>query len=151
MRGLGIGIVLSLACVAGAFPCAAGADDTLSLQTSVTPRAALFATHGGMHSVNEATYAGVPMLVVPQGADQPMVARRVVELGAGLSIRTEDVTEDSVRALARRLLDEPRFRTAAATLRTAQHEAGGYQRAADELEHYLRAAGPVGLHHEADT
>ncbi|WP_351237696.1 macrolide family glycosyltransferase, partial [Streptomyces sp. NPDC002133] len=106
-------------------------------QPEVLARAALFVTHGGMNSVNEAMYAGVPMLVVPQGADQPLVARRIVELGAGLSIGTEDVTEDSVRVLARRLLDEPRFRAAAATLQVAQHEAGGYRRAADELERYL--------------
>ncbi|WP_180687211.1 macrolide family glycosyltransferase [Streptomyces gossypiisoli] len=113
-------------------------------QPEVLARAALFVTHGGMNSVNEAMYAGVPMLVVPQGADQPMVARRIVELGAGLSIRTEDVTEGSVRALAGHLLHEPRFRAAAATLRVAQHEAGGHRRAADELERYLHAAGSVG-------
>ncbi|MER5183692.1 macrolide family glycosyltransferase [Streptomyces sp. NPDC002896] len=112
-------------------------------QPEVLARAALFVTHGGMNSVNEAMYAGVPMLVVPQGADQPMVARRVAELGAGLSIRTQDVTEASVRALARRLLDEPRFREAATTLQAAQHKAGGYRRAADEIERYLHAAGAV--------
>ncbi|MFK4264755.1 macrolide family glycosyltransferase [Streptomyces milbemycinicus] len=112
-------------------------------QLEVLARAAIFVTHGGMNSANEALYAGVPLLVVPQGADQPIVARRVAELGAGLSIRTEDVTEDSVRALARRLLDDPRFRAAATTVQTAQHEAGGYRRAADELEKYLHAAGSV--------
>jgi MGT family glycosyltransferase len=112
-------------------------------QPEVLARAALMVTHGGMNSVNEAMYAGVPMLVVPQGADQPMVARRVVELGAGLSIRTQDATESSVRALARRLLEDPRFRAAATTLQVAQHEAGGYRRAADELEGYLQATGSV--------
>ncbi|MFD5625848.1 macrolide family glycosyltransferase [Streptomyces sp. NPDC127072] len=112
-------------------------------QPEVLARAALFITHGGMNSVNEAMYAGVPMLVVPQGADQPMVARRVVELGAGLSIHTQDVTGNSVRVLARRLLDDSRFRTAASALRGAQREAGGYRRAADECERYLQVAGSV--------
>jgi MGT family glycosyltransferase len=112
-------------------------------QPEVLARAALFITHGGMNSVNEAMYAGVPMLVVPQGADQPLVARRVVELGAGLSIRTPDAAAGPVHALARRLLDDPRFRAGAATLQVAQRRAGGYRRAADELERYLHPAGPV--------
>lgn len=112
-------------------------------QPEVLARAALFVTHGGMNSVNEAMYAGVPMLVVPQGADQPMVARRVVELGAGLSVRTQDVARGSVRVLARRLLDDQRFRAAVTTLQVAQHEAGGFRRAADELERYLHTAGSV--------
>jgi MGT family glycosyltransferase len=111
-------------------------------QPEVLARAALFITHGGMNSVNEALYAGVPMLVVPQGADQPLVAARVVELGAGLSIRTGLISVDAVRALAERLLDEPRFRAAASTLRAAQRRAGGYRRAADELELLMRT-GPV--------
>ncbi|MFF8679302.1 macrolide family glycosyltransferase [Streptomyces sp. NPDC015237] len=110
-------------------------------QLEVLDRAALFITHGGMNSVNEAMFAGVPLLVVPQGADQPMVARRVVELGAGLSIRTENVTEDSVRAVARRLLADSRYRAAASGLRETQRAAGGYRRAADELERYLRPGG----------
>ncbi|MFC4534636.1 macrolide family glycosyltransferase [Sphaerisporangium dianthi] len=120
-------------------------------QPEVLARAALFVTHGGMNSVNEAMYAGVPMLLVPQGADQPLVARRVVELGAGLSIRTEDATADALNTLARRLLDEPRFQAAAATLRIAQREAGGYLRAADELERYLRRVGRGGRAVTADS
>ena len=113
-------------------------------QPEVLARAALFVTHGGMNSVNEAMYVGVPMLVIPQGADQPLVARRVVELGVGLSIRTEDAAEGSVRALAQHLLKNPRFREKATILQVAQRQAGGYRRAADELERYLRLTGSVG-------
>ncbi|MFG2690714.1 macrolide family glycosyltransferase [Streptomyces sp. NPDC048405] len=112
-------------------------------QTEVLERTALLVTHGGMNSVNEALYAGVPMLVIPQGADQPLVARRVTDLGAGLSMHPRDVLENTVRSLARRLLDEPRFRKAAHTMRDAQHRAGGFRRAADELERYLHTARPL--------
>lgn len=110
-------------------------------QPELLERAALFVTHGGMNSVNEALYAGVPVLVVPQGADQPQVARRVTELGAGLTVRPEDATEAAVHALARRLLTEPRFRDAAAALRAAQRQAGGHVRAADEIEALLHRTG----------
>ncbi|WP_132193131.1 MULTISPECIES: hypothetical protein [Kribbella] len=82
--------------------------------------------------------------MVRESADQPMVAARVVELGAGLSIRTQEVAEGTVHALARRLLADCKFREAATTLKLAQREAGGFQRAADELERYLPARGSVG-------
>ncbi|MFI7125078.1 macrolide family glycosyltransferase [Nonomuraea sp. NPDC050153] len=120
-------------------------------QPQVLARAALFVTHGGMNSVNEALHAGVPMLVIPHGADQPLVARRVVELGAGLSIRTQDAAAGPVNALARRLLDEPGFRAAAGTLQVAQREAGGYLRGADELERYLHRVGRAGRPATADS
>ncbi|MGQ5264030.1 macrolide family glycosyltransferase [Micromonospora sp. ZYX-F-536] len=119
-------------------------------QLEVLARAALFVTHGGVNSVNEALYAGVPMLVVPQGADQSLVASRVVELDTGLAVRTEDVSVEVVRALAQRLLDEPRFRDAASTLRVAQRQAGGYTRAADELERYVQQTGRVAQPVSAD-
>ncbi|MBF8185999.1 oleandomycin glycosyltransferase [Nonomuraea sp. K274] len=120
-------------------------------QPEVLARAALFVTHGGMNSANEAMYAGVPMLVIPQGADQPLVARRVVELGVGLAISTRDTGAELVHALAKRLLDEPRFRAAADGLQVAQREAGGYQRVADELERYLHRAGRVSRPAPADS
>ncbi|GAA0583294.1 oleandomycin glycosyltransferase [Kribbella sandramycini] len=106
-------------------------------QPDILTRAALFVTHGGMNSANEAMYAGVPMLVVPQGADQPLVASRVVQLGAGLSITPAEVSEGVVRDHGRRLLHDPAFHTAAAALQLAEREPGGFRRAADELERYL--------------
>ncbi|GAA4950372.1 MGT family glycosyltransferase [Nonomuraea thailandensis] len=148
-------LVIALAPLGGTVVLATGGTDPAALdplpdnviarrfvpQTEVLERAALFVTHGGMNSVNEAMYAGVPMLVIPQGADQPLVARRVVQLGAGLAISPRDAGPGLVHALARRLLDEPRFMAAADRLQVAQREAGGYVRAADELERHLRRSG----------
>ena len=39
------------------------------------PATAAFPTHGGIHSLYEAVYHAVPMVVVPIGADQPDNAR----------------------------------------------------------------------------
>ncbi|MGB3376855.1 MAG: macrolide family glycosyltransferase, partial [Microbacterium sp.] len=107
-------------------------------QPEVLARTAVFVTHGGMNSVNEALHAGVPMLVIPQGADQPAVARRVVELGAGLSIRSEESSPATIRMHARRLLNDSRFRIAAQRLQRAQRAAGGAARAADEIEAHVQ-------------
>ncbi|MFB9928110.1 glycosyltransferase [Amycolatopsis halotolerans] len=43
----------------------------------------LFLTHGGYSSVREAIRAGVPMVVHPRMAEQPLNGRRVEELGLG--------------------------------------------------------------------
>ncbi|HTN54784.1 MAG TPA: macrolide family glycosyltransferase [Microbacterium sp.] len=112
-------------------------------QPEVLARTAVFVTHGGMNSVNEALHAGVPMLVIPQGADQPAVARRVVELGAGLSIRSEESSTVTIRMLVRRLLNDSRFRLAAQRLQRAQRTAGGAVRAADEIEAHMQNEFPL--------
>ena len=52
-------------------------------QLEILQRANVFISHGGMNSVSEALYYGVPLLVIPQSADQPWVAKRVAQLGAG--------------------------------------------------------------------
>lgn len=104
-------------------------------QPEVLDRAALFVTHAGMNSVNESLYAGTPMLLLPQGADQPYVAQRVVDLDAGLAVPVGTVAGAStITGLARRLLEEPGFTASARRMQTVQHAAGGYVRAADELE-----------------
>ena len=50
----------------------------------------VFITHGGMNSVNESLFYGVPMIVVPQALDQSLVAKRVCELGVGLTIEKRE-------------------------------------------------------------
>lgn len=39
-------------------------------QLAVLKQSRLFVTHGGMNSVNEGLFFGVPLMVFPQGADQ---------------------------------------------------------------------------------
>lgn len=106
-------------------------------QLVVLGRAALFVTHGGVNSVNESLFYGVPTLVVPQAADQYLVGDRVTELGVGLSISSGPVLPERVRTLAQRMLSEPSFSAAGTRIQEAQRAAGGASRAADELEAYL--------------
>ena len=44
-------------------------------QTEVLKYTKLFITHGGMNSTHEGLYYGVPLIVIPQSADQPIIAR----------------------------------------------------------------------------
>ena len=104
-------------------------------QLAVLRDAALFVTHGGMNSVTEALYHGVPLIVYPQVHDQLIVARRVAELGAGVVLRgTPGVA--AIRRAAERVLAEPRYRARAAALGATLRAAGGASRAADEIERF---------------
>jgi UDP:flavonoid glycosyltransferase YjiC (YdhE family) len=70
--------------------------------------------HGGSGSTLGALAAGVPLVVVPLFADQPLNARRVEAVGAGLVVRPPDPT--AIRAAVRRVLQEEPFRAAAERL-----------------------------------
>jgi MGT family glycosyltransferase len=108
-------------------------------QAQVLRRASLFVTHGGLGSVHDGLYCGVPLLVVPQQEEQLLTARRVVELGAGLLLRKHEVTTAAVRAHASRLLAEPTFAREAGRIGETLCTAGGVALAADEIEHLLSA------------
>jgi MGT family glycosyltransferase len=102
-------------------------------QLDVLQRASAFVTHGGMNSVSESLYYGVPVVVVPQMGEQAIVGRRVEELGAGLYLAKEEVTVETLRASVRRLLAEDRFARQAGEIRESFQNAGGVTRAADAI------------------
>ncbi|MBB6730388.1 macrolide family glycosyltransferase [Cohnella zeiphila] len=110
-------------------------------QLEVLQRAQLFITHGGMNSASEGLYYGVPLLVLPQNADQPVVARRVAEIGAGIHLDQEGLTAEDLRAAAERVLREESFRKACAEIGDSFRAAGGYGRAVDEIFAYKREVG----------
>jgi UDP:flavonoid glycosyltransferase YjiC (YdhE family) len=80
----------------------------------VLPRAAAVVCHGGSGTVLGALAAGVPMVVVPLGADQPHNAQRIAATGAGLALPKPDAS--SLRAAIERVLAEAVFRNNARRL-----------------------------------
>ena len=53
-----------------------------------TPGAvSLYVTHGGISSLSEAAYHGVPVVALPQGAEQPDNAAKVEHRGLGVGLR----------------------------------------------------------------
>jgi MGT family glycosyltransferase len=102
-------------------------------QLQVLSQAALFLTHGGMNSVSEALWHEVPLLVFPQHGDQHLVAARVAELGAGVTLRPPDIEPGKLRAVADRVLSEPAFRAGARRIADSFRAAGGPRRAASEI------------------
>jgi MGT family glycosyltransferase len=107
-------------------------------QLALLQHTALFITHGGMNSVHEGLAQGVPLLVVPQAADQGMVAAQVQRLGAGLALNRSTVTAAQIRAAALQLLSDPVFTRRSAALGQELQAAGGARRAVELIEAYTR-------------
>jgi UDP:flavonoid glycosyltransferase YjiC (YdhE family) len=121
----------------------ADAYDTVELPPAANVRVERFVPHGpvlehvaavvchaGMGIVQKAVSAGVPIAAVPFGRDQPEVARRVAEAGAGVILRTKDLTPERLRATVR----------SAMAMRESARSAGARLRAAGGPEQFADAA-----------
>ncbi|OXM74495.1 MULTISPECIES: macrolide family glycosyltransferase [Amycolatopsis] len=106
-------------------------------QPAILAQADAFITHAGMGSSAEGLHAGVPMIAVPQAAEQFMNADRLVELGVARRLDTADATAESLRAALLELVADPEVARASARLRTETRAEGGSPRAADLLEELL--------------
>ena len=73
--------------------------------------------HGGSGSVIGALAHGVPMVVLPMGADQPLNAARCEQLGVGIVLDAVRATADSVADAVTTTLDDPAYRVAAERIR----------------------------------
>jgi MGT family glycosyltransferase len=110
-------------------------------QLDVLQRAAVFITHGGMNSVLEGLYYGVPLILIPQQAEQLMIGLYVAAQGAGLLLREhvagQHITSGELRHSLERIMAEPRYREAAGALQQSLRASGGYRQAADEIQAFI--------------
>jgi len=102
-------------------------------QYELLQRAALFITHCGMNSVSGGLWAGVPLLMLPQAADQHFIAQRVQRLGAGTWLRTRHLTAEQLRAAAQAILAQPTYQQRSAAIGASFRQAGGPTAAVDEI------------------
>jgi UDP:flavonoid glycosyltransferase YjiC (YdhE family) len=82
-------------------------------QATLLPHCHAAVIHGGAGTMLGALAAGVPLLCLPQGADQHSNADRVVAAGAGRKLVRDEFTPDAVREATTALLGEPHYRLAA--------------------------------------
>lgn len=107
-------------------------------QLALLARARVAVHHGGLGSVKEALFHGVPQLVAPQGYDQPGNAARVAFHGAGAVLTPRDVEARSIRAhleeLDGSLALRERVRRLSARFREAERRRPGLREAVRVLE-----------------
>ncbi|WP_055108618.1 macrolide family glycosyltransferase [Paenibacillus ihumii] len=107
-------------------------------QMDVLQHTKLFITHGGMNSTHEGLYCGVPLIVIPQSADQPVIAQQVVHIGAGVILQMQSLTAKQLREAADRVLSRSAFQTAAANIGASFRKSGGYDQAVNEIMEFKR-------------
>jgi UDP:flavonoid glycosyltransferase YjiC (YdhE family) len=86
-------------------------------QASVLPRCRAVVCHGGSGTLVGALAHGLPLVLIPLGADQPLTAARARELGCALVLDAVTATPADVRAAVEEVLGNPRHRLAAEALR----------------------------------
>ncbi|EFL21935.1 oleandomycin glycosyltransferase [Streptomyces himastatinicus ATCC 53653] len=108
-------------------------------QRAILEQADAFVTHAGMGSCGIGLLAGVPMIVVPQAAEQFMNADRLVELGVARRVDTADATAETLRAALNDLVTNPERSVRSKQLQADTLAEGGTPRAADLIESMLAA------------
>jgi UDP:flavonoid glycosyltransferase YjiC (YdhE family) len=86
-------------------------------QALLLPHVDLVVSHGGSGSLLGALAHGLPMVLLPLGADQPLNAERAAQLGVARVLDAPAVTAELVHAAARDVLAEPAYRLRAERIR----------------------------------
>jgi MGT family glycosyltransferase len=102
-------------------------------QLEILKQADMFITHGGMNSSSAGLYFGVPLLVIPVMGDQPIVAKRIEELGAGLQLNRYELDALTLRNTTEQVLLNPSFKENSKRVGKSLREAGGYKRAVETI------------------
>jgi len=100
----------------------------------ILPHCSAVITHGGHGTVMKALIAGVPLVVVPLGRDQPDNAARVVYAGAGTRLR-KNASVSALRAAVAQVIDDPGYRAAAGRIADRLAAERDDSLVVDELEH----------------
>ncbi|WP_161557556.1 nucleotide disphospho-sugar-binding domain-containing protein [Acidisarcina polymorpha] len=118
------------------------AENTITVsyapQIDLLKLADLCITHGGLNTVLESLYHGVPLVVLPIGFDQPGVAARVAHFGVGRFLNTQTPDRDVLAAMIEEVLGDPSYRNAARRMQEKIAWQNGAQRAARHLHDVMQ-------------
>jgi UDP:flavonoid glycosyltransferase YjiC (YdhE family) len=83
----------------------------------VLPACAAVVSHGGSGTLLGALAAGLPLVLLPQGANQFENAKRCERIGVSVSLFPEDASAGAIADALRGVLEQPSYRDAAARVR----------------------------------
>lgn len=110
-------------------------------QLDILQHVDVFITHGGMNSVHEGLYYGVPEIVVPHQMEQLMNGIRVKNVGAGILLGDKApygrVTAKELHEALDKILSDDSYRQKAAYYGKSLKDAGGYLKAVGLIEEFV--------------
>jgi UDP:flavonoid glycosyltransferase YjiC (YdhE family) len=68
-------------------------------------------THGGINSIKECIFLGVPMIILPVSGDQPMNAARIEYHGLGIRGNLRKASVERIQALISKIEQNPSYKT----------------------------------------
>jgi UDP:flavonoid glycosyltransferase YjiC (YdhE family) len=74
------------------------------------PKVDVLVTNGGYGTVNQALSLGVPIVVAGETEDKALISARVAWTGAGISLGTQDPTQEQIGTAVRAVLADSRYR-----------------------------------------
>ncbi len=123
----------------GTLPANVEAHNWLS-HVAVLEHAQVCVTHGGTGTVMQCLHYGRPMVVVPQYAfDVVQNAKQVAELGLGRYVTADDFDVARLPDIVDELSQDADTRKRVREMQHMIHDAGGAERAADEIIAYLES------------
>ncbi len=106
-------------------------------QLELLRRAQLVITHAGLNTALETLTAGVPMVAIPVGNDQPGTAARIRYIGAGEFVSVNRLTAPRLRRAVTRVLSDEKYRSACSRWQAEIQRVNGLEKAATILEQAL--------------
>jgi UDP:flavonoid glycosyltransferase YjiC (YdhE family) len=107
-------------------------------QSRLLPHCSLVVSHGGSGSVISALRHGLPMVLLPMGADQPLNAERAEQLGVAKMLDAVDATPATLREAAATVMSDPTYRKNAERIRDEIDALPGPEYAVALLERLVR-------------
>jgi UDP:flavonoid glycosyltransferase YjiC (YdhE family) len=107
------------------------------------PSCALVVCQSGFSTVVTALGQGLPLVLIPLGADQPLVAQQVARLGVGPVLGPAERTPAAIQAAVRAVLGEPSYRSNAEGVRDQMASLPGVEHAVALLNQLANERQPL--------
>jgi UDP:flavonoid glycosyltransferase YjiC (YdhE family) len=107
------------------------------------PRCDVVVCQAGFSTTVTALGHGLPLVLIPLGADQPLVARQAARLQVGPVLGPDERTPDSIRAAVRTVLSDPAYQRNARRVRDAMATLPGPEHGVALLEALVAERRPL--------